>query len=79
MPNGLLRPHSHIQQPHLRQVNATIRLQNAALFCLSALGLPQASADLQEKGVGDNTVERQPCLLNPFAENEFLADMFLSD
>lgn len=32
------------------EVNATIRLQNAALFCLSALGLPQASAELQDKG-----------------------------
>ncbi|CAJ1414733.1 unnamed protein product [Effrenium voratum] len=32
------------------EVQPTIRLQNAALFCLSALGLPQSSAELQEKG-----------------------------
>jgi len=41
----------------LIEVNATIRLQNAALFCLSALGLPQASADLQEKGIGSGNKE----------------------
>eukprot|EP00438_Fugacium_kawagutii_P027668 Skav203042 [mRNA] locus=scaffold845:25360:32932:+ [translate_table: standard] len=41
------------------EVNATIRLQNAALFCLSALGLPQASADLQEKGADKPPIGRE--------------------
>jgi hypothetical protein len=33
-----------------RALHSTIRLQNAALFCLSCMGKPQATIELQAKG-----------------------------
>ncbi|CAE7027268.1 yki, partial [Symbiodinium sp. CCMP2456] len=47
------------------EVNSTIRLQNAALFCLSALGLPQSSAELQDKGCILEKKERAVGRLHP--------------
>ena len=47
------------------EVNSTIRLQNAALFCLSALGLPQSSAELQDKGCLLEKKERAVGRLHP--------------
>lgn len=49
------------------ELHTTIRLQNAALFCLAALGTPQASADLQAKGC---VLEREERLIGGLSEGD---------